>query len=148
YIMPEISPDSPNNMIVILFPFILSPFIIKCIKLNLENYEYTPTKKGKKLAIELQALKRFFQDFSTLDEKSANDIIFWERYLSFAYALDVNTNYGDLGNQMQLMRADERKHYFAQIAYLIGELISAKTLDKDVEDIKKIIKSRKEKADE
>lgn len=141
-----------EGYIIIMFLALWFPFMIKCIRFHLEHYEYTPTKKGKKFAIKLKALKRFFQDFSTLDEKSAEDIIFWERYLSFAYALDVNTNYGDLGNKMQLMRADERKHYFGQKAYLIGEFInfnfSAKEYKRDLKEIKKMINSRKEETEE
>jgi uncharacterized membrane protein len=55
----------------------------------LSNLLRRRTPKGAEKAAEALALKRFLQDFSTLDEAPVASLVIWERYLVAAVALGV-----------------------------------------------------------
>lgn len=59
------------------------------IKMKKHNYARTP--KGEKINENLEGLKNYLKDFSTVHEKDENSLILWENYLIYSVIFNQNT---------------------------------------------------------
>lgn len=93
-----------NNELVI-FGFVVGAMVLWCCALAipgviityLSSYSilktanpYVRSKKGKEINVQLEGLKKYLKDFSTIDEKTKEQLILWEEYLIYSVIFGVN----------------------------------------------------------
>ena len=48
------------------------------------------TKKGEEINLRLEGLKNFLKDFSTLDQKTQEQLVLWDEYLIYSVLFEQN----------------------------------------------------------
>ena len=91
-----------NNIQLILFLIGFLSFIIVMIYLPIKiiswivyvvHVSHNPgvrTKKGEEINLRLEGLKNFLKDFSTLDQKTQEQLVLWDEYLIYSVLFEQN----------------------------------------------------------
>ena len=91
-----------NNIQLILFLIGFLSFIIVMIYLPIKiiswivyvvHVSHNPgvrTKKGQEINLRLEGLKNFLKDFSTLDQKTQEQLVLWDEYLIYSVLFEQN----------------------------------------------------------
>ncbi len=87
----------------LLIPIIIIIIFILSYKRNMRRNNLTRTKKGVKEYKKLLAFKSFIKDFGNFDERSIDEIVLWDYYLSYAQVFGLTkeimqTGYNELVN--------------------------------------------------
>lgn len=75
------------GMICFLVSFIYIPVtVISCIvfAINTSIHPGVRTKKGEEINLRLEGLKNFLKDFSTLDQRTQEQLVLWDEYLIYS----------------------------------------------------------------
>ena len=73
-----------------MIPMFLIVYVFSYHKFQV-NDPYIRNDDGKSLYIKLKGLKKFLTDFSSIENKSKEDLILWEDYLIYSVVFDLNT---------------------------------------------------------
>lgn len=73
-------------VIVSMSPVFLLAYVFFCHKFQV-NDPYIRNDDGKSLYVKLNGLKNFLTDFSSIENKSKEDLILWEDYLIYSVLL-------------------------------------------------------------
>ncbi len=80
---------SISIILMSLLMFGLPIYIIAYIFVRFKH-PFKRTDKGEEINIRLEGLKNFLRDFSSLDEKSTEDIVIWDEYLIYSVLFNQN----------------------------------------------------------
>ncbi len=75
--------DVDTNLLAIVI-------IISYVLLKIPKEEYVKLRNNSKIENNLMGLKKYLEDYSLIKDKSMAESIIWEKYLSYAIALDIN----------------------------------------------------------
>ena len=83
------------TMFLILFLIVFSGFYIPyligyTIYYLLRKSDFRYTEKGEKTKNRIEGLKRFINDYSSLDEKDKKEVVLWDDYLIYAVLFEQN----------------------------------------------------------
>ena len=77
-------------LLITCIPMFLLTYVTIYIR-KMKKHSYIRTKKGEILNKNLEGLKNYLKDFSTLGEKDENSLILWEDYLIYSVIFNQNT---------------------------------------------------------
>ena len=78
-------------LFVVFFPVFTIIYSVRYIAKSASN-PYIRTASGEDMNRKLEGLKNYLKDFSSLDEKSINDIMLWDEYLIYSVMFAQNKN--------------------------------------------------------
>jgi uncharacterized membrane protein len=83
------------TMFLILFLIVFSGFYIPyligyTVYYLLRKSDFRYTEKGEKTKNRIEGLKRFINDYSSLDEKDKKEVVLWDDYLIYAVLFEQN----------------------------------------------------------
>ena len=101
--------------------------------------EYLLNEKGTEIKDEYLDLKKYLEDFSLIDKKTAEMIYIWNFYLSYSIALGIN---GIAKKEIESFFGD--KIYNLNSVYYGGETIDTENIQKYIDQTDNIIEKDKQ----
>ena len=81
--------ESLTNFVIAILPLVIVILYSLNLKTKIQNKIAVITQKGYDEKIQWEALKRYLEDYSLLDEKEIPQLAIWERYLVYATAFGI-----------------------------------------------------------
>ncbi len=81
--------ESLTNFAIVILPLILVILYSLNLKAKIQNKIAVITQKGYDEKIQWEALKRYLEDYSLLNEKDIPQLAIWEKYLVYATAFGI-----------------------------------------------------------
>ena len=81
--------ESLTNFVIAILPLVIVILYSLNLKTKIQNKIAVITQKGYDEKIQWEALKRYLEDYSLIDEKEIPQLAIWERYLVYATAFGI-----------------------------------------------------------
>ena len=81
--------ESLTNFAIAILPLVIVILYSLNLKTKIQNKIAVITQKGYDEKIQWEALKRYLEDYSLLDEKEIPQLAIWEKYLVYATAFGI-----------------------------------------------------------
>ena len=108
------SRESFTILVLGITPLILVMLYSLHLKTKIENKIAVITQKGYDEKVQWEALKRFLEDYSLLNEKEVPQLVVWEKYLVYATAFGIS-NKVIHGHILKLYRAGTKGEAFGEV---------------------------------